>query len=171
MPHNLELKARIASIDVAEATARRIGASPMGILSQRDTYFIVRTGRLKLREFGDGTAELIAYERDERLPERWSHYEKVEVNAPEGLRRLLQRACGILAEVRKVRLIYQFRECRIHLDRVEGLGTFLEFEVQDLGRGESERLMEEVRGQFSVRPADVIQGSYSDMVSGDSQRA
>ena len=47
---NVELKARIASLEDATRAAEKIGATFEGVLEQVDTYFRANEGRLKLRE-------------------------------------------------------------------------------------------------------------------------
>ena len=46
----------------------------MGVLSQRDTYFHARHGRLKIREEEGAPAQLIAYQRADLAGQRESHY-------------------------------------------------------------------------------------------------
>lgn len=65
MPRNLEVKARINNLSAAEKVALEIGAIFEGEFFQVDTYFNVKNGRLKLREFDSGFAELIFYHRVE----------------------------------------------------------------------------------------------------------
>ena len=50
MATNLELKAPLASIKGAREQAAALGGVSKGTLLQRDTYFRVPRGRLKLRE-------------------------------------------------------------------------------------------------------------------------
>lgn len=166
MATNLELKARIRSVAEAEAAALRSGASFSTTLRQVDTYYVVPHGRLKLREFENSGAEIIFYNRAEDRAERWSTYEKIPCPDPEALKIILEKALGIRAVVQKTRLLYQYRQCRIHIDTVEGLGTFLEFEVQDSNEKESADLMKKMRETFQISPGDVLQASYSDMVFG-----
>lgn len=65
MAINIEIKARISceQTELVRATALAHSSSAPEVLWQRDTFYRVPCGRLKLREFQDGTAELIAYER------------------------------------------------------------------------------------------------------------
>ncbi len=164
MPHNLELKARIVSPERAAEIAASAGARRGGILHQVDTYFRVRNGRMKLREFSTGEAELIVYERPEVTQERWSTYQKLPVSDPRGLRELLGGMLGTIAEVRKTRVLYLLGNVRIHIDAVEKLGAFVEFEIQDSGQEESGRTMAHLRSLFSISPGDIILGSYSEMI-------
>jgi adenylate cyclase, class 2 len=165
VPNNLELKARLDSIDAACAAADRCGAQFVEILDQTDTYFNVPAGRLKLREIAGVHTELIYYTRDEATPERWSVYETVRISDAAGMRILLEHAYGVRATVAKRRLHYQRGACRIHIDSVENLGTFLEFEVQDIPPEEAVRVMKEMREAFGVVSSAVIQASYEDLIS------
>jgi adenylate cyclase, class 2 len=61
---NIELKAADADPAASERACRALGAVDCGVLAQRDTYFAVERGLLKLREDSEaGTGELIFYVR------------------------------------------------------------------------------------------------------------
>ena len=164
MPTNLELKARYPSPREAQACAAALGASRSGLLIQQDTYFRIPRGRLKLREAEGETAELIYYERTEESAERWSRFTREPVTAPAGLVHVLTDAFGVLAVVRKRRELYIFRDARIHIDDVEGLGTFVEFEVTGGETPASVATMRELRNAFGIGEESVIKVSYSDMI-------
>jgi adenylate cyclase class IV len=164
MATNLELKARFSPLETGHDCARRIGARFDGVLLQRDTYFRVSRGRLKLRECAGKGSELIFYEREESADERWSRYERVPVGDSEGLARVLGLSGGILAVVEKQRSLYTYQNARIHLDEVAGLGSFLEFEVVGGEPGESAALMCLLREVFDIREEMIFRGSYSDMI-------
>jgi predicted adenylyl cyclase CyaB len=59
---------------------------------------------------------------------------------------------------------------RVHLDEVEGLGSFLELEVM-LGPGQSEQegqaIAQELMAQLGVEESDLIEGAYMDLLEGD----
>ena len=164
MATNLELKARITSAAGAQECARRLGAAYQGVLHQRDTYFRVAAGRLKIREIRGSAAELIWYERDESTSERWSRYERVAIADPAPLLRVLAGACGTLAVVEKDRSLYLYGSARIHLDEVSGLGAFLEFEIVGEEPDASRSAMRSLRDAFGIRDTDVVRGSYSDLI-------
>jgi adenylate cyclase class IV len=164
VPRNLELKARCSSLPGAREVARALPASFAGTLLQTDTYFVVPHGRCKLREFGDGKAELICYHRDESGLERWSDYTRVPVSEPVTLRRALSQALGELVTVRKRRDLFLIESARIHIDEVEGLGGFIEFEVTGGEEAERNALMGKLRGSFQIREEDCFQGSYADLL-------
>ena len=99
------------------------------MLVQRDTYFAVADGLLKLREdLERATGELIFYRRPESSGLRSSSYWRAPASDPDALRSLLGAAHGVTGVVTKRRHLYLFRNVRIHLDDVEGLGTFVELE-------------------------------------------
>ena len=129
MPRNVEIKARLADFEATERLAARLAAGPPETLEQTDTFFRVASGRLKLRELGGGRAELILYARADTPDPAESHFSVVPVTGAPALRALLAAALGVAGTVQKRRLVYHAGRTRIHLDRVEGLGDFLELEV------------------------------------------
>lgn len=165
---NIELKAHDRDRARSLAACDRIGAEPRGVLSQRDTYFRVQHGRLKLREEEGARPHLIAYERPDGVEARESRYRIVEIDEPEELKAALRGALGVWAVVAKERRLFLWRGVRVHLDRVDGLGDFIEFEAvadagSDLSR-EQARVVS-LRRAFEIDEADLIAGSYCDMAS------
>jgi len=165
MPTNLELKARYPSPQRAHERAASCGAEPRGTLIQQDTYYRVPHGRLKLREAAGETPELIYYERQEETSERWCTFLREPVAGAAGIGAILAAAFGILAVVRKRRDLYLFRDARIHIDDVEDLGTFVEFEVTGGRAPATARTMRELREAFGIGDESVVKGSYSDMIA------
>jgi homotetrameric cytidine deaminase len=125
---NVEVKAHDPDPERSLAVCRKLGAEDRGVLRQRDTYFKVPTGRLKLREEEPGEAHLVQYEREDATSARESRYRLVAVPDPGGLRAALDAALGTLVVVEKARRLLLWEGVRIHLDRVEGLGAFVELE-------------------------------------------
>ena len=138
MPSNVEIKARIASVEALLPLARALAddVHPQ-LIHQDDSFFAVSHGRLKLRVFGDGSGELIHYHRSDTSGPKRSDYVRVPAPDPDNLREALGRACGLLGRVRKERILVLVDNTRLHLDRVEGLGDFLELEVM-LAEGQDE---------------------------------
>jgi len=66
MPTNIEIKARAPEFAALRARAEQLSDDPVQTITQTDTFFFVSKGRLKLREFGSGYAQLIYYERDDQ---------------------------------------------------------------------------------------------------------
>jgi predicted adenylyl cyclase CyaB len=161
---NLEFKAAVGSIAEAEGCARALGAEKRELLVQRDTYFRVPEGRLKLRELGGQTAELIAYQREDASGARWSSYTRYPVGDASTLRKMLAETLGVVAVVKKSRQLYMLGNARIHLDTVEGLGTFVEFEVVGEETSATQPLMRRLREGFRLQENSGIPGSYADLM-------
>ena len=125
---NVEIKATDPDPERSLAVVRELGAEDRGVITQRDTYFRVPAGRLKLREEHPGAAHLIQYERSDAPAARESRYRLVPVPDPDALRAALDAALGTLVVVEKERHLLLWEGVRIHLDRVRGLGSFLELE-------------------------------------------
>lgn len=165
MPQNLEIKARIKSISKAYEVANSFDTQFVDELHQCDTYFVVPKGRLKLREINSMHAELIFYLRDESLNLRNSNYQIYSVSEPAKLRSFLEVVFGVKGIVRKRRSVYLFDSSRIHIDIVEDLGPFIEFEVpikRDIN--DAKKKMKYLIDRFAVQESDLIKGSYADLI-------
>ncbi len=138
MARNIEIKARVASLAAVESLAAALSGKEPVAIAQDDTFFACPDGRLKLRAFSDGTGELIFYRRADDTGPKESFYVISPTSSPDTLRDALGLAYGVIGRVRKQRLLFMAGRTRIHLDRVEGLGEFLELEVV-LRDGESAR--------------------------------
>jgi adenylate cyclase class 2 len=162
---NLEAKFSIDDAALARARAEEVGFSMRGTLVQRDTFFAVAKGKLKLREEAEGAA-LIHYSRAHEGTLEVSNYEIVPVADPDALHAILTKALGIVAEVRKVRTLLMRRNVRLHLDRVEGLGSFGEIEAV-VGEDETPEIyrieVDEILAALEVTPAKLISESYFEM--------
>jgi predicted adenylyl cyclase CyaB len=169
MASNLEFKTTCDGHSENVRRALAAGAADHGVLIQEDTYFAVSAGRLKLRRFGDGTAELIGYTRPDIRGARRSEYVKIPVPVPEELLRTFSALFGIRTVVRKRRRLFLYRGSRIHLDEVQGLGNYIEFEVPIPGEAEPEALFEELLGIFGIGREGAIAGSYADLLARPSE--
>ena len=173
---NIEVKATCADRSDARRAARRLGARRVGVLVQTDTYFHVRTGRLKLREIVRGerhAAELIWYRRANRASARPSDYLLIPITRPAELSAVLAAALGVRAVVRKRRELWMFRNVRIHLDAVEGLGDFIELEAVVSHRDDeatSRRRLAAVASGMKIEPEHQVSGSYGDFIGSPSFR-
>jgi predicted adenylyl cyclase CyaB len=168
LARNIELKARDRDRMRSLATCNEIGAEPQGALLQRDTYFQARHGRLKLREQEGARPHLIAYERPDDMEARESRYRIIEMDEPEELKAALGGTLGVGAVVAKERRLFLWEGVRIHLDRVAGLGDFIEFEAvadadSDLSYEEAQVMS--LRRAFEIDEVDLVAGSYCDLVS------
>ena len=116
--------------------------------------------------FADGAGELIHYVRADADGPKLSDYVIAPVTDPQALSQALQRACGLLGRVRKQRLLLWVGTTRLHLDRVDGLGDFLELEVV-LGPGQSpadgQRQARALMAALGLADADLVAGAYLDL--------
>jgi adenylate cyclase class 2 len=164
---NLERKALQKDLGASRNAALLLGAHFHSRESQTDTYFHVPHGRLKLREIDGQPAVLIAYSRPDEVGSRLSSYYLVPVPEPALLKAALTAALGVREVVRKQRDIYLWQNVRIHLDEVEGLGTFVEFEAV-LGLGDdaatAEVRLEQLSRALALNPDDYLATSYADLL-------
>ena len=166
---NIELKSRLADLEAAREVAQSIATKELGLQEQVDTYFHCPNGRLKLRQVEHTLAQLVWYARPDEEGPKASDYRLVPVTNPETLKAALANAYGIWCVVRKRREIYLYHNVRIHLDKVDDLGTFLEFEAvlgpdvdEETGRGQ----LAVLRQRFSILDEDLLAVSYSDLLAG-----
>lgn len=169
MARNVEIKARVDDLAAVEARARAIATEAPVDLVQDDTFFACAQGRLKLRQFGDGGGELIHYSRGDVTGPKVSDYVISKAPAPDVLRECLSRAIGVTGRVRKRRRLYLVDRTRVHLDQVEGLGSFVELEVvlrdgEPVERGEA--VAGEIMGALGIASSQCIEGAYVDLLAG-----
>ena len=166
MARNIEIKARTESVESLAPKAAAIAREGPIEIVQDDTFFRCDTGRLKLRVFSDDNGEPIFYRRANQQGPKESFHLRSPTSAPETLRDALSFAYGQVGRVRKHRTLFFVGRTRVHLDRVEGLGDFIEFEVVladgeplEAGVREAHDLME----RFGVQPSQLIEGAYVDL--------
>jgi len=165
---NVELKARDPEPERSLERARALGAEDRGELRQRDTYFAAPRGRLKLREQEPGGAELIAYERTDAPQARESRYRIAPVADPATLREALAAALGTVVVVDKRRRLLEWQGVRIHLDRVAGLGAFVELEgvaAPDSDLAREADLVAQLRAALGISDAAIEATGYADLVA------
>ncbi len=172
MGRNVEIKARLRQPDEVRRRAAALADGPPELLEQADAFFACPEGRLKLRRFGDGSAELIFYRRDDVAGPRESEFLKAPIPDPDALEAALGTALGVLGHVRKLRTLYLVGQTRIHLDRVERLGWFLELEVvlgDDQSIADGEVITRDLMAQLGVSSDDLIDVSYLDLLQRGSE--
>jgi homotetrameric cytidine deaminase len=166
---NVELKATDPDPARSLEVCRELGAEDRGVLHQRDTYFRVPSGRLKLREEEPGGATLVQYDRVDAAEARESRYRLVPVSDPAETRAALEAALGTLAVVEKDRHLLLWQGVRIHLDDVVGLGSFIELEGVAADGSDLLREMElvtQLTEALKIAPERILRTSYSDQVLG-----
>ena len=95
---------------------------------------------------------------------RWSEYYRIPAEVAPTFARFPAERFPVCGRVEKSRRLYLHDNARIHLDRVKGKGSFLEFEVvATRGAAQARRLMKTLRLAFEIQEDDTIAGSYADM--------
>jgi adenylate cyclase, class 2 len=168
---NFEFKARMRDERRVRRALKQLRARYVGLDHQVDTYFHAPAGRLKVRE-GKIENALIFYRRSNSARPRRSSVDLMLLPRRSALRAILSRVLTPRVVVDKKREIYFVGNVKIHLDRVRGLGKFLEVEAitrtgrLDRARGQALRFQK----LFGVSRQDIVAKSYSDMVKPKSRR-
>ncbi len=166
MARNVEIKARIASVEALLPKVAALASEARS--SSFKPFFRCENGRLKLRDFLDGSGELIFYRRADRLGPKESFYLRSATSTPAVLKECLSLAYGITGCVDKHRTMFLVGRTRVHLDKVQGLGHFLELEVVLEENEPSHAGTQEARElvtQLGVEPRLLIEAAYVDLLS------
>ncbi len=161
---NIELKATDPDPSASLEVCRALGAEDRGAIAQRDTYFEVAHGGLKLREEQPGGPHLIQFERASEPQQRESRYRIIEVSDGTALCAALAAAIGIRGVVVKRRHLLLWQSVRIHLDEVEQLGTFIELEAvapADSDLDHEHRLIAELRDALGITDERLVALGYA----------
>lgn len=165
---NIELKARCDDLGKLRETCESLGAEGQEPERQVDTHFMVSHGRLTLRESLESGAELIHYIRDDVAGARESYYDLYPVEDPEALKAMLGNALGVSVTVAKRRQTFVLGSVRIHLDKVQGLGGFIELHGTVDDPGELPMVADEVKGvqqALGIEPQSLVRESYASLVA------
>jgi len=170
---NVEIKARVADPAALRARVAPLATAPPLIIGQRDTFFAVARGRLKLRRFDDGSGRLIFYERDDTTGPKTSYYSMSTCPDAREMEAVLARALGVRGVVDKRRELFMIGRTRVHLDEVRDLGHFLELEVV-LRDGEppadGEREARALLAALAISPDALLAPAYIDLLEARTPR-
>ncbi len=169
MRKNYELKVRLNNYDVAKWKAEkyihRFKDKHHILEEQKDIYYYKVGGkRLKLRIINNESGNLIYYDRKDSRNKRVSRYLFSDTKNPFELDKILRKFLKVQLIVYKTREIYTAENLRIHLDRIQGCGIFLEFEIIYKSLKEAKVLMKELMKHFNIKRNDFIKDSYSDLI-------
>ncbi len=162
---NIELKAELRDLALARSICSAIGATHIIDLEQTDIYFRLPSGRLKRRESPGEPTEYIFYDRQDRAAPRMSNFTIYSEAAAQ--ERFGATPLPELVTVKKKRQVYMIGNVRIHLDQVQGLGKFIEFEAlvsQSQSVQKCHAAIQKLREQLSPVLGEQIATSYSDLV-------
>jgi len=165
---NIEIKAKCFHPKTVEAFLFAHKAKFAGLDLQKDTYFNIPNGRLKLRQ-GNIENNLIFYNRDDQKGPKQSNFHLAPVSKPRELENLLSKALGVKVVVEKRRKIFFLDNIIVHLDKVPGLGNFVEIEASNIFNSEIpvkvlHHQCTELMHQLNIREEDLVNSSYSDML-------
>lgn len=164
---NVEIKARCANPQCVRDCLHAGNAEFRGVDFQRDTYFRVPHGRLKLRE-GRIENNLIYYERENISGPKESLVSLFPTPSQSPLKDMLVQALGVLVVVEKQREIYFIENVKFHIDEITDLGSFVEIEAIDaegtIGKDQLLAQCQKFLCLFGIPPQDLIATSYSDLL-------
>jgi len=165
VPRNIEIKARVIDLQAMRSRVAAIADHAPEMLEQEDVFFTVPLGRLKLR-MQNGATELIYYLRENSSGPRQSNYLRIPIPDPAATRAMLALVHGERGIIRKTRWLYLVGQTRIHLDRVENLGDFLELEVvlrDDQSLDEGTVIARDLIARLDIRNDDLVDRAYVDL--------
>ncbi len=163
---NLEIKAYCKDIKKVEEILRSVNVEFLSDGFQRDIYYNVPKGNLKIRETNDCGDFLIWYKRRKKSEPKLSEYYIYHLSESKELKKFLEIALGEKVIVEKIRKVFKYKNVRIHLDRVKGLGNFIELEAvlseNEMDR-ESKISLRFLIEKIGIKREDLIKNSYSEM--------
>ena len=163
MPLNLELKICLENSSSVKEKIKLINAEYKGELNQVDVYYGYKNGLLKLR-IENGSQTLIKYNRNEKAGSRWSDYHLISLEKNDA-REYLNDILEIETVVEKKRHLYLYDNTRIHLDEVNGLGSFLELETLAInGKDDAGRRFSHIIRVLELNTEHEIRKSYRDLM-------
>ena len=164
MPKNFEIKCRIRNLSEIKKILVSDRSYKYSIEKQKDIYYKVKSGRLKLRIINEKNSDLIYYNRKEKNRERVSNFVISSTINFKELNFIMTEQFEVMVIVNKKREIFVKDNIRIHLDTVNKLGKFLEIEIMFKDLKKAKKLMEELKDLLRLNPKDFIKPSYSDLL-------
>ena len=161
---SVEIKHELRDPELAIAGLRKLRAINVGTTFQIDSCYRLSSGRLIKRVIEGEPTEWIAYHRDDSPQAcvcRFTVYSENEAHTRFGTRDM-----PVWTRVRKRRELWIAGPVRIHVDMVDRLGWFIEFEALISPRqnaGQCRRLVESVRNKMRIALGEAISVSYSDL--------
>lgn len=162
---NIEFKAELRNIEAARRQCKLIGAERVGKLQQTDTYFRMPDGRLKRREAPGEPIEWIFYHRPNRVVPKMSNY--TILTDEQARRRWGTQSLKPWLNIIKARELWMIDDVRIHLDEVQLLGNFIEFEAMVSRRFDvtmCHSAIAELREEFQPLMGEPLSVGYSDLM-------
>ncbi len=165
---NIELKVKVNDFRKIKKLLKLFGAKYEGVLKQKDVYFRCPKGRLKIREINNRYYELIYYQRPNKTGRKTSNYTiwRLSKARKKQIENIFVILFGIKVVVRKTRILWHYKNTRIHLDQVNTLGNFLEIEtvLNGISKKQGEKEYFEIINFLELDNFKKIKVSYSDLL-------
>ncbi len=165
----MELKAKVDNLEPLRSKLVALKARRIGTFQQTDLYLYVPRGRLKLRQINKEKTQLIYYERENSSKPKRSDVSIIEISESKALIALLKKILKVKATVKKTREIYRLQGTQIHLDTVDSLGCYVEFERETPNTLKeiegNAQLLENLIEALEINPENLEELSYSDLVN------
>jgi adenylate cyclase, class 2 len=163
MPLNLELKVKLSSHKEVKNLLKKIEADSIKTLNQKDIYYKIKNGLLKLR-IENGQQSIIKYLRNEKGKDRFSDFEVLHFSTGDA-EKFFKELFKIETTVEKKRKLYMYDNTRIHLDEVQGLGSYLELETLVInGKADAKKRFKKIIGLLALNKYVEIRKSYRDLM-------
>ncbi|MGQ9799341.1 MAG: class IV adenylate cyclase [Ignavibacterium sp.] len=163
MARNLEIKVKLDSHRQIKTILTKNKIKLNDVLHQKDIYYKVPSGLLKLR-IENGKQTLIFYQRNEKSKKRWSDYFLLDISSNDA-DKFFDKFLERIIEVKKVRELYLFNNTRIHLDKVDKLGYFLELETRVVnGLREAEKRFSYLVDLLDLKKYPEIRNTYRNLL-------
>ena len=165
---NIELKIYFDDFRKITPLLRKMKAKNNGKLHQVDIYYNCKNGRLKARSIDNKKFEIISYQRPDKNGTKTSSYQVSNIK-PTKFKKVksdLDNKFGEKVIVKKQRTLWIYKHTRIHLDKVYGLGKFLELEtvVKKINLEQAKKEYNELARQLKVSKYKKYNKSYSDFL-------
>ncbi len=167
---NVEYKAELRDIDLARTIAAALRVPYVMTSQQVDTYYRIPDARLKKRQIEGSLVEFIFYSRINRIRPKLSQF--TIYSEHQARERFGAELPPVWKVVKKIREIYMSDGVRVHLDTVDGLGGFIEFEAlvcpeRNLAR--CHEAIDKLRKAFAPAMGEAIACSYVDLIAQDDE--
>lgn len=167
MAENIEIKATCADLQSVRRIVLHLATAHLGMDTQTDTYFKTNNGRFKFRQSRLSGDYLIPYIRHDQKGPKSSSYAKIDVDDSRVVKQLFEQILGVEIVVHKKREIFLYKNVRIHLDEVHGLGSFIELEAvctEDSDRQEEHKKVNWLMEQLGITAENLLEASYENLV-------
>lgn len=168
MAINIEIKSTLSDYKQTKDRLGKLGIREAYTMYQKDIFYQVPFGRLKLRNINNTQHELIIYFRNNTQSPKPSKYYRISMKHPGFIHKLLGYLFGVYGIVEKERLLFLQDNIRFHMDKVKGLGNYFEIEyvMDDCEvKAEAQEKVNSLLGALGISNNELISESYIDLVS------